>query len=528
MTVQHPVAGAALGIFLALLGIYVATSPGRVDILDGQYRYEVARNWLDQGRPVVQDPYLIPLGLAVRTPGAVYSAYNAAPSVAAMPLMLFSRALPGHRAERDRFFFTMTGPIFGAALGGLLVVAYAMLGVSLPRSVAWALAICLATAWWPGSTTVFDQNQHAVWLFAAVLLAWESARRARVWPAALGGLAGAVLLNYQENYALLLPLAGLAVASTGPSSPSGETRVGSAIDRGSLTRYAAFGVASATGLAAFAGFNFLRFGEPLVPGRYADPILFALGHPVAALVGLSVSPGKSLFLYSPPLVLAALGARRLFARAPALSMAIAAVTVVHVLLIAQLAFFGGDWCWGPRYLLVLIPLWALAVPFAVSPARRWLAGVLVGAGLLVQLLAVSVDHQRFFFERDLAPHFWALDPWFYLGHSQLAARVSELAEAVRAGVPAGARVFTSSPTGEVTYAPFGPPPPAPSAEWVRHFAVFYLPRPWPLWIGRLPEPLRPVEPWPWLALSGALMAAGATVTRRAVRSDRGAVGRAVE
>ena len=119
----HPhLTAAALGLSLCLLGVYVLTSPGRIDMIDGQVRYEVARNWLDLGRPIVLDPTLIPIALTVKTPHGVYGVYNASASVTAMPLMLLSRALPGHQAERERFMFAMTGPAFGAALGGLLVV----------------------------------------------------------------------------------------------------------------------------------------------------------------------------------------------------------------------------------------------------------------------------------------------------------------------------------------------------------------------------------------------------------------------
>ena len=42
---------AALGVSLVLLGLYVLTSPGRIDMVDGQVRYEVARNWIDRVAP---------------------------------------------------------------------------------------------------------------------------------------------------------------------------------------------------------------------------------------------------------------------------------------------------------------------------------------------------------------------------------------------------------------------------------------------------------------------------------------------
>ncbi len=515
-------AGAAVGLFLALLGLYVLTSPGRIDMIDGQFRYEVARNWLDRGRPDIVDRTLIPIGLAIMTQNGVYAVYNAAGSVAGMPFILLARALPDSSTERERFMFSMVGPVFGAALGGLLVVAYSMLGLSLARAVLWACVCCLATLWWPGSTTIFDQNQHAFWLALALILAWESGRRRRVWPAALGGLAGAILLNYQESYALLLPAIGLAVASTSPdASRTGETQLTRTIDPGTIRRYLAFGLACGLGFVSLVAYNHARFGALTYAGRYTDPLIFGFGHPIAALFGLFLSPGKGVFLFSPPLLLALIGGRRLFARAPGLAFAIAGASIIHVLVVMQLVFFGGDWAWGPRYLLILIPMWALAMPFAAERAKRWGVTTLVALGLLSQALGVSLDHQRFFLERNLAPHFWAVDPWFYLRNSQLLARVAEVWETAREGVPGQATSFSPTPRREVTYSPLGLPPRQHgySATWIRRFKVFYLPRPWPLWMFHLDEGQRPVEPGPLIFLCGASLALGAGVAVWSVRGE---------
>ena len=509
---------AALGLSLCLLGVYVLTSPGRIDMIDGQVRYEVARNWLDLGRPIVLDPTLIPIALTVKTPHGVYGVYNASASVTAMPLMLLSRALPGHQPERERFMFAMTGPVFGAALGGLLVVAYSMLGFTLPAAVAWALVCAIGTLWWPGSTTIFDQNQHAVWLLLALLLAWQAGRRASLRLALLAGACGAALVTYQENYALLLPFVGIAVA-TDPSEGRADVQesVRQPIDRAAITRYVAFGATSSVGLMLLFAFNYARFGAMFYSSRFADPLLFGPGNPLAAFLGLLVSPGKGIFLFSPPLVLALLGARRLFARAPALTSAILTASALHLLIIVQLVFFGGDWCWGPRYMVILIPLWALAVPFGVGRVPRPLVSALVSLGVLVQLLGISLDHHRFFYERNLHPHFWAKDQWFYLRHSQLFARPGEIVATWRLGVPPQPVAFNPSPQREVTSSPFGPPPPAANTGWGRQFTVFYLPRPWPLWIYWLDAARRPIEPWPWLALSSASLAAGAWLTWRTLR-----------
>lgn len=46
---------------------------------------------------------------------------------------------------------------------------------------------------------------------------------------------------------------------------------------------------------------------------------------------------------------------------------------------------------------------------------------------------------------------------------------------------------------------------------MRHFQVFYLPRPWPLWMLKIPAGQRPLPVVPWIAVNLflALLGAGA-------------------
>jgi hypothetical protein len=497
-----------------LASVYVLSGSGRIDIIDGQARYEVAKNWLDSGEPVILDPYAAIPELRLESGGKLYAVYNAAPSVAAMPLMLAERALPGHSAERERFAFSLTCALFGAAGGVLLFAAFRMLGLGMRAAAFWSAAFCLTTLWWPGATTVFDQCQHAVWLFAALLLAWQSGRRRSYALAAAAGLAGGVLFDYQENYGLLLPFVAVAVFATAEEGAGAGERL--RVTRDGVLRYALFGAASAVGLAGFFAFNFVRFGTFFPSARYAAAELFN-GNPVPGLLSLTLSLGRSVFLFSPPLVLAFFGARRLWRRAPALVTAIGLVTVLQVAFITNLSFFGGDWCWGPRYMLVLHPLWALSFPFAVERLGRRRVGALLAAGLVVQLMAASVDHQRFFFEHNLLGHFWR-DQWAYFKVTQLGSRPFEIADMIANGVPAEATQFNSSPTGEATYCPYGMPG---DPLGMRRYEMFFLPRPWPLWTAWLGPARRPFD-LGWLVAACLLwLAAGAAAMWAALRSSAG-------
>jgi hypothetical protein len=262
-------------------------------------------------------------------------------------------------------------------------------------------------------------------------------------------------------------------------------------------------------------YNDLRFGSLFSNGKlaHAGPPIF--GNPLTGFLTLLVSPGKSIFLYSPAIVLGILGFRQLLRRAPVLATTVAAASVVLVLFLSCILFVGGDWCWGPRYLSPLLPLWALAFPFSLDfKGKRPLVFAIILLGFLVQGLALSVENQRFFFQRSLPAFFWADDPWFYMKHSALIARVGEAAS-LREGVPSTARVFNSLPIPNwVTYSLLGPPPNVPLRlvpQWMRNFQIYFLPRPWPLWMSALPAELRPINVSAWVQRMFFIMVLGVTL-----------------
>jgi hypothetical protein len=516
----------SVSVFLVLLGIYLLTNPGRIDSIDGQYRWEISKNWIDSGEPSVQDPRLYFWAHQDHNTGKWYSNYNAAASVTPMPLMAISRLLPGDREyERDRFAFALTGGFFGAALGAVLVIAFGMLGLGTSASVAWALVFGLTTLWWPASVTVLDQNQHTLVAFVSLLIAWQSGRRKSFRLAALGGLVGGLLFAYQENYALLLPMIALAVfASPDEAAPDREPSLRRPLEWSAFLRYLTYGLCSATGLLLFFGYNYLRYSALVRPNRYTyesgtASAAITWGDPLAAVVSLLASPGKGVLFFSPPLILALFGARGLFKRAPVLLSAIIATSLVHVAVVSQLAFFSGDWCWGPRYLVILLPMWALTLPFAAQylPRPRFVVGLVVSLGLLVQVMAITFDYHRFFFERNLDTFFYVNNQWVYFKESQLIARPFEIYATLHDGIPPEARYFAPTPDGKLTYTPSGAFPGLEPRVWMRYFAVWYAPWPWPLWIWMVDPADRPVNPWVVIVPCVALVAVGSTMLVRLTR-----------
>jgi hypothetical protein len=114
------------------------------------------------------------------------------------------------------------------------------------------------------------------------------------------------------------------------------------------------------------------------------------GDLLQGLDGLLLSTGKSVFLYSPPLVLLALALPwwwRQRRGEAALGMAVMLATVLSV---AALDRWHGDPAWGPRRLVPLLPVAAEPIALWLDGQRtrlqRGLAGVVLALGLMVQAL----------------------------------------------------------------------------------------------------------------------------------------------
>jgi hypothetical protein len=129
-----------------------------------------------------------------------------------------------------------------------------------------------------------------------------------------------------------------------------------------------------------------EFGYPPSPLTVSAPLNF---------LGLIFSPGKGLILYSPLVVLGALGLPRLWKLDRWLVLALLAF-FVSLTALSGVSTYWGDEVWGPRY--IVPAAWTLLVPIA------WWAGsvtrqkVVVGVACLaifVQVIGVSAQYAHY-------------------------------------------------------------------------------------------------------------------------------------
>ncbi len=160
------------------------------------------------------------------------------------------------------------------------------------------------------------------------------------------------------------------------------------------------------GLVLYGGYNRVRTGDWFdfyypslytvdVGGRDVTVPQNFSAAPWHGLAGYLISPGKSIFLTSPLLLLALPGAVHWWRRRRRDLLFMTLLLTAYTLLFACFTGWEGGLCWGPRFLVPLIPLLALlGAPVFFAPRRAWrsAAWLLAACSLLLQLFVAGTDN----------------------------------------------------------------------------------------------------------------------------------------
>lgn len=484
------------GLFLLVAAVVSLSGPGRLDILDGYPRYEVGRSLVEHGDVIVRNDEVSFCVLPGRN-GQRYSSYRLPQSVAAVPALWLADATGPCTEERRQFFFVL----IGAAACGILAVFYALwfreLGQSPASAIGWAVAGIFCTPNWFYGTSVFDDILGSATVVASLVLAWFGRRR---WPrlfAFLAGLAVGAAFNCKQPLGLfVLPV----LATTVRPDESW---------RQSWPRIALVLAGLSVGLLIYEGYEWYKFppGSTEEHARLLkDYVPTFPGNPLAGVLGQLFSPAAGAFWYCPPLVLCLIGLPIWLRRHRLFTGALALCCGGVLIFFSCLVYFKGDPSWGPRYLTpVFAALWVFAP--AAAALNRLRTGCLLALGLLVQLLALSVEPYRLYIELRLPATFYHGEPWiyFYPQCAHLLNRPREILEIV-GDDGRGAEVFSPC------HRPTEPPPflhcmdRGPAAVRKYHFLNSF--RPW--WVSQryLPLEQRPIALGETVLLLVAVAAVG--------------------
>ena len=410
---------AGVGLFVFFQSLYALTSSGNPFRLPDEFEvYFQTEHLIDAGdlsvpqaveirQPVVvngkvvatQSMFFGKTGLD----GKPYAPYGPLAAVLAVPHHLAGRALASMmgiqrvpRAQGLAWVIVVGGitMLATATAAALTVVGFHRAAIALGTAPRVALLLSLilggATVLWPYGTSFFSEAFLAAAFTWAAALLIES--RTAAQPARKVAIA-----------ALLIVVAGLTKVTSLIVAPAFVAAVMAerSIDMPRRLRAAvAIGGAIAIAGALQLGWNAYRFGSPFDVGydwSETVPVLPARPFDVTDIPrGLAVllfAPGKSLFVWAPILVVAALNAMATWRRDRALATAILSAAGIGLLVYAAYLFPEGGYAHGPRHLVPIVPLLALA---AAGPATRAQKPALLyacaAAGFVIALMATRVSY----------------------------------------------------------------------------------------------------------------------------------------
>ncbi len=294
----------------------------------------------------------------------VYSKYGIGHSLLAIPPVAaasFIRKRTGIRCEAA--LYTLMFVANGALL--LALIAYYLFQIYEPRRVWVTVALIgFATSWWPYTKLDFSESFVITLLFAGFLV-MRSGR-----PFA-GMLLASFAITIRTDSIVLIGLLALWWL----------------LQRPSLAATAKLALSILPALFIVAASNYVRYHSLLDRGYnnegFTTPILIGL-------YGILFSSGKSIFLFSPPLVLGFLAWKAFRDRSATRADAwlFLAVFGAQLLLYSRWWDWSSDDAWGVRFMIPAVML--MCIPVVELVQRRGLVAVVAAVGISVQLLGVLV------------------------------------------------------------------------------------------------------------------------------------------
>jgi hypothetical protein len=425
----------ALWLFVSFQFFYLLTSTGRVRTSDEYNTLYTTESLVLHGTTAV--PQAVALHNFYGRPdvhGQPRAAYPPGQPVVCMPWYALGQyvlaRLPGVPAEDPDLIVAFASCLSSATFAALAVTFFFLLLVGIGTPLRAAL---MATAMLGLATPIFA---YSAWLFSEPLsaamftgVAWllfarnndpqdlQNGRPISLRTAAAAGfILGLATLVRPTN------VIAVAVFAVAVMMKNGEAQ-----GRRGVPAALALCAASAVGVAILLAHNALLFGSP-----------FAFGYPAVAegakrlnsfdtpilkgLYGFLFSPGKSAFLFAPPIILALIGLGALWRRNRGLATVAILLPLANLFFFAKYSQWEGGYCVGPRYLVPALVLLCLSLgPVLANAGARIkvLSVVLLVAGALVQGISLATS-----FMEDQAPrgHYYDAN-WTYRLDYSLAGQV---------------------------------------------------------------------------------------------------------
>lgn len=390
--------GTGFWLFLFLVAVYLLSYSGVFHSIDEVSAAAMTESLVKHGRVTTDQIWWsqrwTPSQGRMGPDGHLYSKKGVGWALLGAPFYLLTLRLPAVGTVDG---LMLANALVTALTGWLVYSCVLQLGYRPSVAALTALGYGLGTMAWPYAKYFFSGPLAALGLVAGLWGLLNAGQTGRARYAALAGSGlGVALLAKVANGVAWPPflIYGLwIVLRQRQIAPAGRKGRPAALAVGFVLPLAAAGL-------ALAAYNIVRTGNALDMGytaaeTFSTPLSRGLG-------GLLLSPGKSLFLYSPLLLAALFGIPGFLRRDRATAFLSLGIAALYLLLHARWFMWWGGWGWGPRFLVPVLPFLSLflapVVERALRPSPVWLKVLLPTLGLFslwVQILGVAVDFNHY-------------------------------------------------------------------------------------------------------------------------------------
>ncbi len=317
---------------------------------------------------------------------------------------------------------------FAALAAALAFLIFVRLGISIRDSLLAAFMLALATPLLSYSAVLYSEPLSCALLLgaAAVLFTGRSKSCVSWQEAALGGILLGTMIWVRPAHVIAVPVFLVALMVRDNDKGWNAARVLAGV-------VAVFGLAYLWRNHYLFG-DFFDFGYPSVSdggknmNSFDTPLL-------TGLRGFLFSPGKSIFLFAPPILLAIPGLRKLARLDKGLAVVAGALPVVYLFLYAAFTQWEGGFCVGPRYLVPAIAVLCLGLGPMLQDAGAWIRRLAIGlsiAGFAVQAINLATS----FFEDQANGNYYDLQYNYRMDYSPLITMTRQLIHYIKSPVPA--------------------------------------------------------------------------------------------
>ncbi|HVZ74072.1 MAG TPA: hypothetical protein VHJ20_16950 [Polyangia bacterium] len=370
-------------VFVVFGLIYAFTAKGYVETIDTIPSMATAESIVTAGRiDVPQTAYGTP-----GTNGRFYSRFGIGTSLVFVPPVILAHvaARVTHLKEPDLAGFFIS--FINVASGLLLLYSFSRVllhfGLRPASVLLFTVALGFGTLCWRYAGSDFTDELQAALLF----LAFDGVIRGTTRGNVLGSAALAFLILIKVAHVVFAPIFGLYILAVTDGSYWKRARA-----------CLIFALPIVAVLVIHLVLNFARYGNIFETGYGEHAHMFSLRNLPLSVPALLISLDKGLLVFCPVLVLGLVGFPAFLRRHRAAARFVLAVTVVGFLLDAMLGFWDGGWCWGPRYLVPIVPFLLLPAAFwlneSYSRRRLMIAVALTSLSIVAQVPGVLVKDQE--------------------------------------------------------------------------------------------------------------------------------------